>query len=138
MRQSWAILAQLVPSWGYFGSLFGPAGGCPGLVGDILSHLKGFLGLGTPRPEITVRGLFFVRSIWGPILGPKTGNFSVKFGVLCWTIFWTTFGAVWEAIFGSFLGEKWSQKIDLFGKALWEVSWLSWGSLGSPGVPDLL
>ena len=38
LKQSWPILAQLAPSWGYLGTLFGPAWGYLVLLGAILSH----------------------------------------------------------------------------------------------------
>ena len=36
------------------------------------------------------------------------------------------------------MGPFFEQPPDGHLEATWEVSWLSWGSLGRPGVPDLL
>ena len=56
--------------------------------------------------------------------------------------FWTSFGGHFGVTFGA---KTESKSGPLFGKApggpleaLWEASWLSWGSLGRPSVPNLL
>ena len=60
--------------------------------------------------------------------------------------FWSRFGVQFEVPFGSLFGSESQSKMGPFFEqppdghleATWEVSWLSWGSLGRPGVPDLL
>ena len=44
LEPSGTILAQLVPFWGYLGTLFRPFWVHFGLLGAILSHLRAFLG----------------------------------------------------------------------------------------------
>ena len=53
-------------------------------------------------------------------------SFGGNFGV--------TFGAKTESKSGPFFGKAPGGHLE----ALWEVSWLSWGSLGRPGVPKIL
>ena len=49
LEQFWPILGQLSPSWGYLGTLFGPAWGHLGLFGAISSHIGGiFWGIFKP------------------------------------------------------------------------------------------
>jgi len=56
LEQFWPILGQLSPSWGYLGTLFGPAWGHLGLFGAISSHLGGIFW-GSFKPS---RGKFEV------------------------------------------------------------------------------
>ena len=84
-------------------------------------------------------------------------DFGSQFGAQNWSIFCYFWGHVldhfldnfWSNFWGDFRGlsgvRMESNTGPFFGKApgghlgaLWEASWLSWGSLGRPGVPELL
>ena len=67
----------------------------------------------------------FVRQLQVPFLDNFWSRFWVPIGI--------TFGVETESKIGPFFG----QPPDGHSEATWEVSWLSWGSLGKPGVPDL-
>ena len=91
----------------------------------------GFAGTGTGTPYSTFRFDLHFRStdagpVFGPLLEPLWGPIWGHAGV--------TFGVETESKIGQFFG----QPPDGHLEATWEVSWLSWGSLGRPGVPDLL
>ena len=132
MQQSWAILAQLAPSWGYFGTHFGPAGGYLGLLGAILRHSGGFLGpraFWKPLARNRCASPSRIKRILEPILGPKTGPFLVIFRVIFWITFWTTFGAVLESILWSFWKPKLNQKVDPFLERLLVAIWRHFGRL---------
>ena len=55
-----------------------------------------------------------------------------------WSLFEGRFGVTFEVETESKIGPFFGQPPDGHLEATWEVSWLSWGSLGRPGVPDLL
>ena len=99
----------------------------------------------TPGPDLPVAPARRFQGFWGPVWGPKLVQFLLFLG--------SGFGPLFEALFDKFWGnvgvpsgvKTESKSGPFFGKApgghleaLWEASRLSWGSLGRPGVPDLL
>ena len=132
MQQSWAILAQLAPSWGYFGTLFGPAGGYLGLL---RGHFELFEGLLGAKSLLETRVL---KSPYGALA--DLDNLGVHSGAQNWHLFcylrghvldnfWSSFGVNFGAIS---VPKVESKSGPFFGKApgghleaLWEASWLS-------------
>ena len=92
----------------------------------------------SPGPEITVARLRRFQGFWGPVWCPKLVHFILFFGA--------GFGPLFEArfdMFGGNFGVTSGVKMKLksgpfFGKAPGRHLELSCGSLGRPGVPDLL
>jgi len=119
-----------------------------GLLGPILSHLGTILRTKAfkKRPSwfAGTRGRGFL-GISGRILGPKIVLKIVISGVILLIILWTLFGPLLGPFWRPCPGRNGIKKFTCFLKALggslepfWEVSWLSWGSLGRPGVPKTL
>ena len=91
----------------------------------------GFAGTGTGTPYSTFRFDLHLRSTdAGPVLRPLLICFGAQFGV--------PLGSLFRSESESKMGPFFEQPPDGHLEATWEVSWLSWGSLGRPGVPDVL
>ena len=69
------ILAQLAPSWGYLGTLYGLVWGHLGFLRTILSHLGGILG-----PRAAVPRVRHLGPLWVPFWGPKFDYFCLLLG----------------------------------------------------------
>ena len=79
---------------------------------------------------LSVLTSIFVRQMQVPFLDHFWNRFGAQFGV--------PLGSLFKSKSESKMGPFFEQPPDGHLEATWEVSWLSWGSLGSPGVPDSL
>jgi len=79
---------------------------------------------------LSVLTSIFVRQMQIPFLDHFLSRFGAQFGV--------PLGSLFKSKSESKMGPFFEQPPDGYLEATWEVSWLSWGSLGRPGVPDVL
>ena len=92
----------------------------------------------TPGPENAVARARRFQGFWGPVWGPKLVHFWLFLGSGFGQLFEALLDKFWDNFGVPFLVKMESKSGPFVGQAPGGHLELSWGSLGRPGVPNLL